>query len=267
MDVAQKMKDMLSYTVQKTTDELVSNYERRMGRTDAMRAAFRDIIGIMFGKSGLAVDYAEHFLTANGTDLTFPLSKLLGQDRTVRDRVLGETWRRALKIKTDYEKRATLVDGDPSMGGIDPTITLFQSNFSSIQWWGALGTFPIRMTVPKMDLNAQIFTVTLEGLDTYRWAPGEDRISRSVHKLADSLIKANAAKNFGIYGERCFVTIDRSMAKVIEAKSAMQINPRGSRGIEGTGFSSEQVGRFVKRSTQLGLEKLGNSGRLGIQFL
>lgn len=107
------------------------------------------------------------------------------------------------------KKYNQMIDGDTSAGllkapkesdgepVIDPIITIFQKNYSTLGWWGALGTFPVRFERVSVDERKKRVFVRLTGSDEYRWhAEDESRITVRLHQFGQRLVELGAAKNF-----------------------------------------------------------------------
>jgi hypothetical protein len=161
----------------------------------AQKQTLRDVGQIMFSNCPRALANIDRFLDGTGKDWEFDLLDLLSEDKNASERIHGELIRRVLKINTRAERsikaRATPVHED----AIDPEITLFQSTYSSKDWWGALGTFNIRFTPIASLSDGRIF-VRLTGQNTYKWYKDESRVTQSLHRMAVELEAAKQARNF-----------------------------------------------------------------------
>ena len=216
---------------------------KNLSEKDALAATLRDVGQIMFGTKGLAVDYLELFLKP-GEDKaqSFTLNSLLKDNPTIKDRVNAEVSRRVLGVKTAYEKRSSLKDGVNWLGGLDPCITVFQKNYDDVQWWGALGTFQIKIAHPAHSVAHGTTTVTVYGEDIYKWAPEEGRTSQIIHRMADKLEKMGAASRFAITTPPMLIQLNAVDAML--ARNTVT-NRNAGRGLEGSGFNLDQVGRAI----------------------
>ena len=146
---------------------------------ETLTKTLQDVGEIMFGKTGMAVDYLNTFLAGKAPETTFKLLDLFAANPTVKDRVMAEITRRVFGVRTKYEKRATLREGKNWLSGLDPCITVYQPNYDDVQWWGALGTFKISIAHPVQDEKSGKVGVMIYGEDEYKWAPDEKRPSQA----------------------------------------------------------------------------------------
>lgn len=236
------IKDLVKDKIDEVTANLLKKNRSSMKEPEALVATLRDVGEIMFGKSGMAIDYIDHFLGKSGQEKSFPLADLLAANPTIEKRVIMESKRRALNVKTNTGSRMSLKEGKSYLSGLDPCITVFQKNYDDVQWWGALGTFQVRMSHPVYNQDRDVFSFILTGDDEYRWAPDEDRPSQTIHKIAQKLVDMNLARNFPVKGQSMMMSVRK-----VEALFTLGVttNDRAGRGILGTGFTSDQITRSI----------------------
>lgn len=214
----------------------------KLNEKDALIATLRDVGNMMFGNKGMAVDYLNLFIEGKNEAQNFDLKNLLKDNPTIKDRVDNEVRRRILGVKTAYEKRATLREGVNWLGGLDPCITVFQKNYDHVQWWGALGTFQIKIAHPSHSVGQGKTTVTVYGEDVYKWAPEENRPSQIIHQMADKLEKMGVAKRFPVTTNPMIIRLDH--IDRITVRNVVT-NKDSGRGIEGSGFSVGQLAQAI----------------------
>jgi hypothetical protein len=236
------VKDFLKGKIDDITKRLLDKHKTSMAENDAHVATLKDVGEIMFGRSGLAVEYLNHFLGGTGTEKFFKLSQLLDYNPTIKERVYAEAARRVLNVKTAAESRMSLKEGKSYLHGLDPCITIYQTNYDDVQWWGALGTFRVNITHPVRNEKRDSFTFLLEGDDEYKWAPDENRPSQTIHRIAQSLVDNEIAKNFPVRGSPMPMSV-QGVERLF--KKNVTTNPNAKRGLEGSGFTLDQITRCI----------------------
>ena len=196
---------------------------------DKLQKAFIEIGETMFDKNSLPLDYMKHFIIGKGKTKYFELAELFAEDKNVRRRVYSEVTRRSLKVKTIAETARADKSCTKVEGGIDPVITIFQKNYETVKWWGALGTFPITYTPAATMRNKESrFPVIIKGENLYQWHPDEDRTSKKVHQIGARLVQIRKADNFVIRGKPVLVMVDPQHKDILKLTTMTQENPQVS---------------------------------------
>lgn len=191
-------------------------------RREAMVTAMREAAKMRFEANGRAMKYMERFLSGKGGEESFKWEELSRDDATVKKRVHSELVRRTLQIPTLREQYE-----NPPSKAPDSVITIFQPNFSSVDWWGALGTFNINFLVRQPPSTPVPYVqVRIWGENEYKWHPDRDSASQKLHKIGDELTQPGTprAKNFLIKMEPIDISVSINDMTIC---TLMQENPVG----------------------------------------
>ena len=229
------------------TNRILDRHMALLGdEKQALAATLREIGGILFGATGRAMKHIDHFIGATGTEMDVPLDRLLAEDQSVKDRLIEETYRRALRIPTvreqaNLDRQSAGLVSLVHPGGIDPEITIFQHNYSSTDWWGALGTYSVRLdVVGNLTARSSSVAVLLQGDNLYTWHPKEDRSSKRVHEIGARLEQLGGGKSFPMRSKPTMVLIDTSRAAILRLTTMQQTNPNPGRAL-----TYEQIRRLM----------------------
>jgi hypothetical protein len=229
-------------------NRILDRHMARLGGDEkaAYAEALREIGLIMFDASGRAMAHINHFIGATGAAVDVPLDRLLSEDSSVKDRVIEETYRRALRIPTVREQASLnrQAAGLVSLihpSGIDPEITIFQHNFSNTDWWGALGTYTVKLeVVGQLTERSSSVAVLLQGENLYTWHPNEDRSSKRVHEIGARLEQLGGGKSFPMRSKPTMILVDTSRAAMLRLTTMQQTNPNPGRGL-----TRDQISRLM----------------------
>jgi hypothetical protein len=186
----------------------------------------RDAATIMFGEADPAYMCMDRFLKGSGEAWEFDLNELFGADKGARSRVFSETIRRALQLPTLHEREnvkgfgvwAPAVLDEKIRQVIDPVITIFQRNYSTLEWWGALGTYNISWEVVGRSGAKDRLFVKLSGDGEYRWHPQDNRSTKALHQMGHRLTELGKAKNFPMIGKPRTFSVDVTKRRMEEAE-------------------------------------------------
>jgi hypothetical protein len=190
-----------------------------------LQDAFLKVGDTVFEDASLPIEYMRHFCFGAGKAKIFQLTDLVSEDRGARARVYGEVVRRSLEVLTLREKSGNYT---PSSGSvIDPEITIFQSNFNTTKWWGALGTFGVTFEKVASVPPDRPFPVLLSGCNLYQWHPTENRPTRKIHEMGARLLALGFANNFRMCATPMVISVDPKMKRVLEWSTFKQTMPAG----------------------------------------
>jgi hypothetical protein len=206
---------------------LLDKYSSTMSPVAAMRATMIEIARIKFGTDTRPYKYMMHFLGGSGKEVHINLAELFKDDKGIKDRVISEVFRRVSKVNTVSEKQRMAVSTSQFPNGIDPVITLSQSNFTDENWRLSLGTYSLeikQLYEPKADGGA--IAVTLVGDNLYRWHAGQARITQTIHQIGVALVNLGEAKDFRMVSNTMSFLVDKQYAKLLELTTLRQFNPQ-----------------------------------------
>jgi hypothetical protein len=128
----------------------------------------------------MALEFYDHFLSARGTTKYVDINKLLSDNDYIKSQV-------------NYRIRQRLNDGLLD-GSNDMDVDLLQAWYTNEDWWFALGAIELQWR--KIDNN----TVELSFENIYRWHPGANRPTQTLHIALDRLTQHGLAQNFLMIG-------------------------------------------------------------------
>jgi hypothetical protein len=205
-----------------------------------LRKTMVDIAEIKFGVGTRPYKFMMHFLNGNGADREIDLAELFRDDRTVKDRVTSEVYRRVLGARTAKEKADQQRMTSVFPNGIDPVITIFQTNYSNTGWLNSLGTYDIHIEHVQSRLSpGSPICVTLTSKNVYRWHSADKRITQTIHMIGQTLVDLGEAHNFAMTTKRTRMLIDPKYAELLSMVTISQNNPH----IEHTTFNLEAIAR------------------------
>ncbi|MCO6416840.1 hypothetical protein JYK14_11810 [Siccirubricoccus sp. KC 17139] len=169
------------------------------GHVPKLKKVCRRFMEICFGTgTSLPLTFFDQYLGGSGNVFTISTEDLLKEDSAARLRVEGEITRRALLFGSDPSHRRR---GNIAFLDFRGQLNIKQRNYSTVKWWGALGSFFINYFATQGDWQTGAVRVKIVGGDTYRWDPNNyDRPTVCFHQLCARLEELGGAKQFPIYG-------------------------------------------------------------------
>lgn len=209
--------------------KILDKYSKMLKPKQAAQATMLEIAEIKFGPKTRPYYFMEHFLFKKGEPRPVDLRELFLEDKTVRERVTSEVYRRVLGINTQKELQQLAVSTSMLPQGIDPVITIKQENYSDPNWCGALGTYDLEI-VQLIDqvVSKDHFAVTLRSGNVYKWHPDDKkRFTQPIHEFGAQLVKNGWAHNFPMPARSMAFIVDRKFAEAIRASTLKQHDPKG----------------------------------------
>jgi hypothetical protein len=211
---------------------IAENRAKEKDEAKSSAQSLRDALAIGFGNADPAKFCLERFLSATGKEWRFDIGELFADDKAVRERVYSEAIRRTIKAPTEREREKIAGFGvwaadelaKRVQQAIDPLITIFQSTYSHEGWWGALGSYAIKVEpVGASDDGTRIF-VKLSGSGDYEWAPDDaSRSTQQLHELAQRLIELGKARPYKQIAQPRTFVVQVTKARLLDKDSGEEL--------------------------------------------
>lgn len=199
-------------------------------QSEALIAAFLECGETIFSDCAEPLDFMRHYIHGGGKEIEISLEALFREDRGANERVMNEIIRRDQGIQTIREKNTNSISTPLHGANTDPIITIFQRNFSTLRWWGCLGTYNISFQrIAARSTDRPRFMI--EGTGIYMWHEDRAGLSEKIHKMGVKLLNWGVASNFEMKGRPLIAVMGNSPItnrKFNEAVTIKQTNPNHS---------------------------------------